>query len=82
MKLYSEENNYKLFEGSMLNILQVIEPESIDSIVTDPPYELNFMCKGWDNAGVSFQKETWQKCFDVLKPRRIFIIIWRNKNIS
>ena len=68
MKLYSENEYYKLYEGNMLDMLDVIEPETIDSIVTDPPYELNFMNKGWDNAGVSFKKETWQKCYEVLKP--------------
>ena len=68
MKLFSEDKNYKLYQGSMLYMLEVIKPNTIDSIVTDPPYELNFMSKGWDNAGVSFQKETWQKCYEVLKP--------------
>ena len=68
MKLYSENENYKLYNGSMLDMLDVIEPETIDSVVCDPPYELNFMSKGWDNAGVSFQKETWEKCYEVLKP--------------
>lgn len=68
MELYSENKYYKLYHGNMLDMLDVIELNSIDSIVTDPPYELNFMGKGWDNAGVSFQKETWKKCFDVLKP--------------
>jgi site-specific DNA-methyltransferase (adenine-specific) len=52
----------------MLDMLDDIEENSIDSIVTDPPYELNFMGKGWDNAGVSFQSDTWKKCYDVLKP--------------
>ena len=68
MKLYSENENYKLYQGNMLDMLDVIEKESIDSIVTDPPYELNFMSKGWDNAGVSFQPDTWKKCYEVLKP--------------
>jgi len=68
MKLYSENENYKLYQGNMLDILEIIEPNSIDSIITDPPYELNFMNKGWDNSGIAFQKETWQKCYDVLKP--------------
>lgn len=68
MKLYTESNSYKLYQGNMLDMLEVIEANSIDSIVTDPPYELNFMGKGWDNAGVSFQKETWEKCYEVLKP--------------
>lgn len=68
LKLYSENENYKLYEGSMLDMLEVIEPNSIDSIITDPPYELNFMNKGWDNSGIAFQKETWEKCYEVLKP--------------
>lgn len=68
MKLYSENNFYKLYQGSMLDMLDTIEENSIDSIVTDPPYELNFMGKGWDNAGVSFQPDTWKKCYEVLKP--------------
>ena len=67
MRLYSENENYKLYHGNMLDMLEVIEPNSIDSIVTDPPNELNFMGKGWDNSGIAFQKETWQKCYEVLK---------------
>ena len=68
MKLYSEGKSYKLYEGNMLDMLDVIEPNSIDSIVTDPPYELNFMNKGWDNSGIAFQPDTWHKCYQVLKP--------------
>lgn len=68
MELYSSNENYKLYEGNMLDMLEVIEFNSIDSIITDPPYELNFMNKGWDNSGIAFQKETWQKCYEVLKP--------------
>ena len=68
MKLYSENKEYKLYHGSMLDMLDVIEPNSIDAIITDPPYELNFMSKGWDNSGIAFQNEAWEKCFKVLKP--------------
>lgn len=68
MNLYSSNKNYKLYQGNMLDMLEVIDKESIDSIVTDPPYELNFMGKGWDNSGIAFKKETWQKCYEVLKP--------------
>lgn len=68
LKLYSEDKNYKLYQGNMLDMLSVIEQNSIDAIVTDPPYELNFMGKGWDNSGIAFQKETWENCFQVLKP--------------
>ena len=62
------DTNYKIYNNDCLKQLDELKENSIDSIVTDPPYELNFMSKGWDNAGVSFQKETWQKCLRVLKP--------------
>lgn len=59
--------NYKIINDSMLNLDEHIEKESIDAIITDPPYELNFMNKSWDNTGIAFQKETWVKCFNALK---------------
>lgn len=62
------DENFKIINGNMLEELDKLEENSVDSIVTDPPYELNFMGKGWDNAGVSFNKETWKKCLRVLKP--------------
>jgi DNA modification methylase len=52
----------------MLDMLEVIEPNTIDSVVCDPPYELNFMSKNWDNSGIAFQPDTWKKCYEVLKP--------------
>lgn len=68
MEPYSKTENYSLYLGNMLDVLDTIDENSIDSIITDPPYELNFMGKGWDNAGVSFNKNTWEKCLRVLKP--------------
>ena len=60
--------NYKIYNEDCLKAMEELEENSIDSIVTDPPYELNFMGKGWDNVGISFNKETWEKCLRVLKP--------------
>lgn len=57
-----------IINGDCLEELDKMCENIVDAIVTDPPYELNFMSKGWDNAGVSFNKETWQKCLRVLKP--------------
>lgn len=68
MKLYSENDSYKIYNGDMLDMLQVIKPKSIDAIVCAPPYELGFMNKSWDSTGIAFKKETWQNCFEVLKP--------------
>jgi site-specific DNA-methyltransferase (adenine-specific) len=41
---------------------------SVDSIVTDPPYELGFMGKSWDSSGIAFNLEVWQEALRVLKP--------------
>ena len=41
---------------------------SVDSIVTDPPYELGFMGKSWDSTGIAFNIEVWQEALRVLKP--------------
>jgi DNA modification methylase len=40
----------------------------VDSIVTDPPYELGFMSKKWDNSGIAYNVEGWKECLRVLKP--------------
>ena len=45
MRLYSETKDYKLYNGNMLDMLDVIEPNSIDSIVCDPPYGLTSITK-------------------------------------
>jgi site-specific DNA-methyltransferase (adenine-specific) len=37
-----------LLEGDCLEVLGELEPESVDAIVTDPPYGLEFMGKEWD----------------------------------
>jgi hypothetical protein len=37
-------------------------------VVTDPPYELSFMGKGWDGSGIAYSVELWAECLRVLKP--------------
>lgn len=68
MNLYYTDENVTLYNGSMLDVLDELPGNSVDSIVTDPPYELGFMNKSWDNSGIAFQPETWRKCYSVLKP--------------
>jgi site-specific DNA-methyltransferase (adenine-specific) len=49
-------------------VLPTLPDNSIDSIVTDPPYELGFMGKSWDNSGIAYSVELWTECMRVLKP--------------
>ena len=37
-----------LLKGNCLDTLKTLADNSVDSIVTDPPYELGFMGKTWD----------------------------------
>lgn len=65
--LFYKEKDFTLYKGKMQDVLSTFKENSIDSIVCDPPYELNFMSKGWDNQGIAFLKDTWEHCFKVLK---------------
>jgi site-specific DNA-methyltransferase (adenine-specific) len=59
---------FNLFEGNCLEVMKTMEADSIDSIVTDPSYELGFMGKSWDSSGIAFNVEVWQEALRVLKP--------------
>jgi DNA modification methylase len=59
---------YKILHGNNLDILPTLPDNSVDSIVTDPPYELGFMGKKWDSSGIAYSVELWAKCLRVLKP--------------
>ena len=58
--------NVDLRLGDCLEVLKELEDNSIDSIVTDPPYGLSFMGKKWDYDVPS--TEIWAECLRVLKP--------------
>lgn len=57
-----------LYHGDCLDVLPKLPACSVDTCITDPPYELGFMGKGWDKSGVAFQPETWAAVLRVLKP--------------
>jgi DNA modification methylase len=53
--------------GNNIDLLRDLPDNSIDSIVTDPPYELGFMGKKWDSSGIAYSVELWSECLRVLK---------------
>ena len=58
----------KLYLGDCKDRLKRLEDNSVDSIITDPPYELGFMGKKWDASGIAYNVELWKECLRVLKP--------------
>ena len=59
---------FTILHGNNLDILPTLPDNSVDSIVTDPPYELGFMGKKWDSSGIAYSVELWTECLRVLKP--------------
>jgi len=57
---------YQILTGDNRTTLKTIPDNSIDAIVTDPPYGIDFLGKAWDaNTGAV---ETYAECLRVLKP--------------
>ena len=79
----SKENN--IWHGLSMNTIynmdciegmKLIPDNSIDSIVTDPPYEIWFMGKWWDDTGIANNVDMWKECLRVLKPWGYLLSFW------
>ena len=56
----------KIHVGDCLDVLPTLDENSVDSVVTDPPYGLGFMGKAWDHGVPS--PLIWKEVLRVLKP--------------
>lgn len=57
---------YKIHLGDNRDILRTLPDNSIDAVVTDPPYGINFLNNKWDADTGAL--ETYAECLRVLKP--------------
>ena len=71
----SEDGQAVVWHGDALAVLATIAPNSIDAIVTDPPYELGFMGESWDNAGVSYSVDAWREALSGVVPGGRFLTL-------
>lgn len=55
-----------IIHGDCLEEMKKMEDNSIDFIVTDPPYALNFMGKDWDSEIPKI--DVWKECLRICKP--------------
>lgn len=55
-----------IYNEDCLETMKRMPDNSIDAVITDPPYGYSFMGKDWDKAVPSV--EIWQECLRVLKP--------------
>ena len=63
----------ELHLGDCLEVMKGMPENSVDTCITDPPYELGFMGKRWDSSGVAFQVATWEAVYRVLKPGALLL---------
>lgn len=59
---------FKVIHADCIATMRGMDDNSIDSICTDPPYELGFMGKQWDRTGITRGVEVWSEALRVLKP--------------
>jgi len=57
-----------IINGDSFEELKKLEDNSVDSIVTDPPYDIGFMNKKWDKKSLITNVDFWKECLRVLKP--------------
>ncbi len=62
-----------VLRGDCVEVMKTLPADSIDAIVTDPPYGIDFMGKEWDGFGTPLGFQTWteqwaREAFRVLKP--------------
>ena len=65
---WAHDGSMTLHRLECLTAMKEMPENSVDSIVTDPPYELGFMGKSWDNSGIAYSVEMWSEALRVLKP--------------
>ena len=60
------DDRWQVITGDCLEVMRGMAADSVDTIITDPPYGLSFMGKEWDRGvpGVHF----WQEALRVAKP--------------
>jgi DNA modification methylase len=66
--MYYGTERFTLYHGDNREVLKQLPDNSIDSVVTDPPYELGFMGKKWDSTGIAYDVQLWREVLRVLKP--------------
>ena len=68
IQIRDRQREMTVLVGDCREVMQTMADNSVDAIVTDPPYELGFMGKSWDSTGVAYDVTVWQECLRVLKP--------------
>src|SRR5699024_8555367 len=64
--IYYQDKHVTLYHGDCIEVMRNLPDNSVDAIVTDPPYGLGFMGAKWDALPPG--KDWAEECLRVLKP--------------
>lgn len=70
---YLDDGDVIVYAGDCIEVMRELAEASVDAIVTDPPYGLEFMGREWDGFGTPLGFQTWTEhwaaeALRVLKP--------------
>ena len=65
-------NNYEIYNENSLNLNKYLKENSIDCVITDPPYGINFKNNEWDKNLPDIN--IWKKCYKILKPGSYMLV--------
>lgn len=73
MEIIFKSEKGKIINGDNLEVLDTLEDNSVDSCISDFPYDLSFMGRAWDNTGNFYNFYKWnkaraEKLLRVMKP--------------
>lgn len=56
---FLDDGDVTLYHGDCIEVMRELPTDSIDAIITDPPYGLEFMGKEWDKPTVMLGQASW-----------------------
>jgi site-specific DNA-methyltransferase (adenine-specific) len=70
---FLDDYDVLVYAGDCIEVMARMPEDSVDAIVTDPPYGLEFMGRDWDGFGTPLGFQTWteswaREAFRILKP--------------
>lgn len=70
---FLDASGVTLYSGDCIEVMRQLPEASVDAIVTDPPYGLEFMGRDWDGFGTPLGFQTWteawaREALRILKP--------------
>ena len=81
MEVIYKNKNGKLIQGDNVEVMKELNPNIIDTCISDFPYDLSFMSRAWDTTGNFYEwnKARAKELFRIIKPGGFALIFGHAK---